>query len=132
MYLADMEAMTTTALDAGARLLDAIGAQDFAAMEACFAPAARLRAMVPSAVREDEGPAAIGARFRFWWEELDHVELVQSELEPVADRIRLRYCLRGHDADDGWVTVEQTGYLQAEEDAISVLNLVCSGFRPAE
>ena len=55
--------MTTTALDAGARLLDAIGAQDFAAMEACFAPAARLRAMVPSAVREDEGPAAIGARF---------------------------------------------------------------------
>ena len=122
----------TTALGVGARLLAAIGAQDFAALEACFAPAARLRALVPSALREEEGPAAIESRFRFWWEGLDHVELVESELEQVADRVRLRYCLRGHDADDGWVTVEQTGYLQVEENAISVLNLVCSGFRPAE
>lgn len=127
-----MEATTTTTLDAGARLLAAIGAQDFAVMESCFAPAARLRALVPSALREEEGSAAIAARFRFWWEGLDHVELVESELEQVADRVRLRYCLRGHDADDGWVTVEQTGYLQVEEGAISVLNLVCSGFRPAE
>lgn len=126
-----MEGTTSAAVDAGARLIDAIAAQDFAAIEACFAPAARFRAMVPSAVREEEGPAAIGARLRLWWEGLDHVELVQSEVEPVADRIRLRYRLRGHDAD-GWVTVEQTGYLQAEEGAISVLNLVCSGFRPAE
>ena len=127
-----MEATTTTTLDAGARLLAAIGAQDFAVMESCFAPAARLRALVPSALREEEGSAAIAARFRFWWEGLDHVELVESELEPLVDRVRLRYCLRGHDADDGWVTVEQTGYLQVEENAISVLNLVCSGFRPAE
>lgn len=126
-----MEATATTALGAGARLLDAIGAQDFAALESCFAPAARLRALVPSVLREEEGPAAIGARFRFWWEGLNHVELVESELEPVADRVRLRYRLRGHDGDDGWVTVEQTGYLQAEDGAISVLNLVCSGFRPA-
>lgn len=127
-----MEATTTAALDAGARLLDAIGAQNFARMEGCFAPSARLRAMVPSTLREEEGPAAIAARFRFWWERLEQVELVESELEPMADRVRLRYRLRGHDPDDGWLTVEQTGYFQAEDGAISVLNLVCSGFRPAE
>lgn len=127
-----MDGTTNAAVDVGARLIDAIAAQDFAAMESCFAPSARLRAMVPSTLREEEGPAAIAARFRFWWEGLEQVELVESELEPVADRVRLRYRLRGHDADDGWVTVEQTGYVQTEEDAISILNLVCSGFRPVE
>jgi hypothetical protein len=127
-----MEVTTTAALDAGARLLDAIGAQDFARMEGCFASSARLRAMVPSMLREEEGAAAIVARFRLWWEDLEQVELVESELEPMADCVRLRYRLRAHDRDDGWVTVEQTGYFHAEDGGISVLNLVCSGFRPAE
>jgi hypothetical protein len=112
------------------RLVDAIAARDFDAIEACFAPDARMRALVPARVREEEGAAAIVARMRFWWEDAEPFEVEDSELEPVADRIRLRWRVYGHDAEDGWWRQEQSGYLAVEDSRIATLNVVCSGSRP--
>lgn len=125
--------MSTTAgpgLDVAAELLDAIAGRDFAGIEACFAPDARMRALVPARLRDEEGAGAIVARMRFWWEEGDEFELVDSELEPVADRIRFRWRIRHSDPERGPCLQEQSGYLAVEDGRIATLNLVCSGDRP--
>ncbi len=127
-----MDTTTNAAVAVGARLIDAIAAQDFAAAQECFAPDARLRGLVPSALREEEGAGAIAGRLRFWFGETRELELIESELEPVSDRVRIRYLVKGYDPDEGLTLVEQTGYLHAPEGKITILNLVCSGHRPAE
>jgi ketosteroid isomerase-like protein len=116
--------------DAPSRFLDALAARDFDAIGACFAPDAKLRALVPHTVREDDGPAAIAQRFRFWIGDLTVYELVGPESDPVSDRVHVRYRLRGIDADEGPGFMEQHGYMAVEDGKITALNLVCSGFRP--
>ena len=113
------------------RLLDAIARKDFPAMRACFADDARLRALVPSALREDEGPEAIEARFRFWWEAIDRFEVLDSDVDPLADLVHVRYRLAGVDPEDGPVVGEQQAYLEVGDGRIRGMNLVCSGMRPA-
>lgn len=117
--------------DPAARLFDAMADRDYDAIAACFAPGARLRALVPKALRDDEGPAAIAERFRFWWGELEDFELAETETEPVEDRVRIRFRVRARDPEDGWVVQEQSGYLTAADGLVTALNTVCSGFRPA-
>jgi hypothetical protein len=118
------------ALGVAARLVDAIAGRDFAAAESCFAPDARMRALVPLRLRDESGAAAIVARMRFWWEEGDDHELVDSELESLADRIRFRWRIRHSDPELGLCVQEQSGYLACAGDRIATLNLVCSGDRP--
>lgn len=127
-----MDTTTNAAVEVGARLIDAIAAQNFDAVRECFAPDARLRGLVPSTLREEEGAGAIAERLRFWFGAVRELELVESELEPVSDRVRIRYRLKGDDPDEGLTLVEQSGYLHAPEGQITVLNLVCSGHRPVE
>ena len=114
-----------------AALIDAIAAQDFEAAEACFTPDARMRALVPSTLREVDGPAAIAARMRVWWGETEHFELLESAIDEVGDRVSIRYRLYGKEPRAGWCVVEQSAYLEVEDGRISTLNLVCSGERPA-
>jgi len=132
LYLAGMETTARAAIDAGARLIDAIAAQDFDAVQECFAPDARLRGLVPSTLREEEGAGAIAKRLRVWFGEVRDLELIESELEPVSDRVRIRYRLTGDYPDEGPTVVEQCGYLHAPDGRITILNLVCSGNRPVE
>lgn len=48
-------------LGVAAELLDAIAGRDFAGIEACFRPDARMRALVPARVRDERGAPAIVA-----------------------------------------------------------------------
>jgi hypothetical protein len=112
------------------RFLDAVERRDFEALGACFAPGARLRALVPSRLREEEGPEAIAARFRFWFVDLDEFEVVESGAGRTADRTRFSYTLSGVKPELGPVVVEQRGYLDVDDGLISGLSLVCSGFCP--
>jgi hypothetical protein len=111
-------------------LIDAIGARDFEAIEACFAEDARMRALVPGRLRDEEGPGAIAARMRFWWDETEGFELLQSEIDAVGDHLGLRYRLRWKDPELGWCDTEQAAYLAVEDSRIAALDLVCSGSRP--
>ena len=113
------------------RFLDALGRRDFEVLGACFAPNARLRALVPAMLREEEGPDAIAARFRFWFADLDGFEVVESGAGHTADRPRFSYTLAGVKPELGPVVVEQRGYLDVDDGLISGLSLVCSGFCPA-
>jgi hypothetical protein len=112
------------------RFLDAVGARDFDAIAACFSDDARLRALVPERLREEDGPAAIAERYRFWLGTKESSELLDREHDELLGRERLRYRLRVVHPQDGPCVMEQEGYATVDGDRITALNLVCSGFRP--
>jgi hypothetical protein len=118
--------------DAVERFLRALEARDYERLAECFTPTAKLRALVPSALREAEGPEAIVARFRIWIDDLAGYELLAADSEPVLGREHMRYRFRGVDPEDGLTESEQHGYAMVEDGRISALNLVCSGFQPLD
>jgi hypothetical protein len=112
------------------RFLDAVGSRDFDAIAACFHDDARMRALVPSRLRDESGPEAIAARYRYWLGDADTVELVEHEHDSIVGRERLRYRLRVVDPENGEQLMEQEGYATVNDGRIATLNLVCSGFLP--
>ena len=113
-------------------LLEAISARDLERIGACFTPGARLRALTPHELRELEGPDAITDRYRRWLEPLEAFAVVSGDVEPIADRVRLRYRFRGRDPVKGWQENEHTAYAAVAGGRIEALNLSCTGFRPSE
>ena len=113
-------------------LLEAIRARDTGRIAACFTTDARLRARTPHELRELDGPDAIADRYRRWLEPLESFALVSGDVEPVADRVRLRYRFRGRDPVKGWQENEHTAYAAVVEGRVAALNLSCAGFRPSE
>jgi hypothetical protein len=112
------------------RFLRSLATRDYDGLADCFAPTARMRALVPTRVREEDGPQAIAARYRFWLDDYDQYQVVATDNERVADREQLRYLIRGVDPKDGPGVLEQFGYATVDGGRITALNLVCSGFRP--
>lgn len=112
-------------------LRDAIVARDTERIAACFAPDARLRALTPHRLREEVGRDAIGRRYRAWLA-LESFTVTSSDVEPVADRVRLRYRFHGRDPRKGWQENEHTAYATVAKGRVVALNLSCAGFRPAE
>ncbi len=113
------------------RFLQALETRDFEGIASCFAPNGHLRALVPTALREDEGSAAAAERFRLWVGELTEFAVTETAVDDFLDRVHVRYRMNGIDPEDGPVTCEQQAYLTLEGDAIAAMNLVCSGWRPA-
>jgi hypothetical protein len=112
------------------RFLDAVSARDFDGIAACFHDDARMRALVPSRLRDETGPDAIADRYRFWLGDADTVELLAREHDEIVGRERLRYRLRIVHPQNGEQVMEQEGYAKVTGDRITALNLVCSGFLP--
>jgi ketosteroid isomerase-like protein len=113
-------------------LLGAIAARDRARLMACLAPDARLRALTPHRLREELGPDLIAGRYSSWLDALEEFAVTSSDVEQVADRVRLRYRFRGRDPAKGWQENEHTAYATVVDGRIAALNLSCAGFRPAE
>ena len=127
-----MATATRDDLQAAHRFLDALATLDWDALRACFTPDARLRALVPTTLREEEGPDAIIDRLRYWFGELEDFRLLESGVEELIDRVNVRYRLAGTDPDDGPIVVEQQCYFAIDDGRIAVIDSVCSGPRPAE
>ncbi|HZR91090.1 MAG TPA: nuclear transport factor 2 family protein [Gaiellaceae bacterium] len=117
--------------DVGQQLVSAVRARDFDALAACFAAGARVRILTPRSLRELEGPEAAADRFRAWFGDADGFELLDAEVTPVADRLRIRWHTRGRNPDKGWQENDHTGYAEVEKGKIVTLNVSCAGFRPA-
>lgn len=113
------------------RFLDALEARDFYVAAQLFAEDGWLRTLGPQRLHEDEGPDMVDSRFNFSWGDLDQLELVSREVARVHDRTAIRFRWRGRDPDDGWIEVEQSGYLRLGGDGrIIVMNVADSGFIP--
>jgi hypothetical protein len=127
-----MATATRSEVQVAERFVDAIACADWDAVEAMLAPDVQLRALVPSTLREEEGPTAVVERFKFWWAPLTELRLLDSGAEPIASQVRVHYRLAGTDPDDGPIVVEQQCYLTVVDGSIAKINSVCSGFQPAD
>jgi len=111
------------------RFLDALERRDFEQLGATFKPAGRFRGLVPSALREAEGPEAVAERFRIWNGDAEDWELLESDTEQLADVVRLRWRVASTDPELGRTVYEQTAYAGVDDEGIAWMNLVCSGDR---
>ena len=111
-------------------LIEAIAAQDWGRLQACFAPEVQFRALIPPGVRERFGAAATAELIGAWFGDADPLELVDSQIDAVGDRVHVSY--RFHAIEEGKsYLVEQHLYCVVGSDGIESVNLLCSGFRPA-
>lgn len=114
----------------GRRFVELIVAHDWEALAGCFAPDARFTAVIPkdNAFRDRAGREAAARQLQAWFGDADVTELLSSEVEPLAGRVRIVYRIHEHEPD-GWYLVEQIAYATVGTEGFSEMNLACSGFR---
>ena len=70
--------------------------------------------------------------FGAWFEPTDRIDTLDDlQTGTVADRDRVAYRLRVSN-EHGIFLVEQQAYFDTEDDRITWLRIMCSGFRPVE
>jgi hypothetical protein len=113
----------------GARLVEAIAAQNTSAISTCFADDARFRALISPGLRERTGGADVAALIEGWFADSTELALVDSAASEVGDRVHVAYRFEGVEEGEPYV-VEQQLYGTVEHGKIADADLLCSGFRP--
>jgi hypothetical protein len=113
----------------GIKFVEALAAQDEAALATCFAHDVELRALVPPGFRERTGAADAAALIAGWLVDSTGLRLLESRTDEIADRLHIAYRFEGVEDGQPYV-VEQSLYCSLGADAIERADLLCSGFRP--
>ncbi len=127
-----MTAPRSSATDLGAAFVAALTAKDFGGLADTLAPDVRMRALIPPGLVELSGAEPAAARFAAWFGESEHLELVQSGTDQIADRLHVFYRLRVKNPALPWKIVEQHLFCATAEGRVAALDLVCSGLRCEE
>jgi hypothetical protein len=118
----------------GERFARAVAAKDTEALLGLLDPQIDFRAMTPGRFWEESSASAVvnDVIFGHWFEPTDQIEAIEGiEHGMVVDRHRVGYRFRVTN-DDGTYTVEQQAYIGVQDDCISWLRIMCSGYRPVE
>lgn len=113
----------------GEQLVRAIARQDPSAIADCFTPEAQFRALIPPGLREREEANETAALIAAWFSDSTDLDLIESELDEVGDRLHLAYRFQGVEEGQPYV-VEQHLFCTLKDDKIARADLLCSGFRP--
>jgi hypothetical protein len=127
-----MSTQPSLASDLGTQLITALAQRDFPRLANTLTPDVRMRALIPPGPIEVSGAEAAAAKFSSWFADAEELELVRSGSDTVADRLHVFYRLRLKKPGDLRKIVEQHLLCAFDEDRITALDLVCSGFRPDE
>lgn len=127
-----MSTQRSSASDLGSALVAALAQRDFPRLANTLAPDVRMRALIPPGPVEVSGAEAAAAKFSSWFADAEELELIRSGSDTVADRLHVFYRLRVKKPGDLRKIVEQHLLCAFDDDRISALDLVCSGFRPDE
>jgi hypothetical protein len=117
---------------AAGAFLDSLAAQDFAGLGGALTTDARLRALVPSGLREWTGAQVIAVVFTRWFGDTEDFELAEATVGEVGGRLHLHWRLRmrAERLGSGWFTVEQQVYADTDASGpIARLDLLCTGYR---
>jgi TusA-related sulfurtransferase len=115
---------------AAKRFVEAVAARDLHGIVAALAPDARFRYLIPPGPGEIAGAAAVAAKYLQWFGAADALRVQSVLVEPLADRISVRYRFLLHE-QEGWQVIEQQTFLDIDEELrITAIDLLCSGFRP--
>jgi hypothetical protein len=113
--------------------LEGLAAQDFTRLGEAIASDVRLRALVPSGLREWTGAEPVAGQFARWFGDTEDFELIEATVGEVGGRLHLRWRLRlrAQRLGAGWFTVEQQAYADTGDGGrIAQLDLLCTGYRP--
>jgi hypothetical protein len=118
--------------EAADEFIAALAAQDVDRIERCFAPGVRFFAAVPSQnpLRERIGARDVAEQLAAWFGDADPLELVDSQHEWIADKLRISYRFRSF-KEGAWQLVEQQAFCEVGGAGIEQMHLACSGFRPS-
>ncbi|HXQ91626.1 MAG TPA: sulfurtransferase TusA family protein [Nitrososphaerales archaeon] len=108
----------------------ALSDRDSERLEACFHPEVRMRALVPSGLRELSGTSDVVAQLNSWFAEAESIQVLEKNVYRVADRLHIRYRFREHYSDGETEIIEQDAYCDLLEGQIATIDLLCSGHRP--
>jgi SnoaL-like domain len=120
----------SSATDPGVTFVAALAARDFDRLAGVLASNTRMRALIPPGPLELSGAEPAAARFASWFGDAERLELLHSGTDEVGDRLHVFYRLRVKRDGDPWKVIEQHLFCVLDEDRITALDLVCSGFRP--
>jgi hypothetical protein len=73
----------------GIRLVEAIAAQDAAAIADCFSREAEFRALTPYGLRERTGADETAALLAAWYGDSTVIDLIDTRTDEVGDRLHL-------------------------------------------
>ena len=119
--------------DRAGAFLGSLAAQDFAQLGGTLAAGARMRALLPSDVKEWAGSGEITRVFARWFGDTQDFELIEATTGEVVGLLYLRWRLRlrAERLGTGWFTVEQQAYADTGDDGrICRLDLLCTGYLP--
>ena len=122
----------SSATDRGAAFVEALAERDYPRLARTLAPDVRMRALIPPGPLEVSGSEAASAKFSSWFGDAEELDLVRSGSDTVADRLHVFYQLRVKKPGDVSKIVEQHLLCEYDDDRVTALDLVCSGFRPDE
>ena len=111
--------------------MDAVAAQDVAAIAACFKRDVECRALVPPGLHERTGAENAAALVAGWFADSTELDLVEFRTEEVGDRLHVAYRFEGVEDGEPYV-VEQHLFCTLAGSVIERADLLCSGFRPRD
>ena len=120
----------SSATDLGTGFVAALAERDFPRLADTLTSEVRMRALIPPGLVEVSGADAATAKFESWFGDAEELRLIRAGSNAVADRLHVFYRLRVKRAGDVPKLVEQHLLCALENDRISGLDLVCTGFRP--
>ena len=125
-----MNTQRSSATDLGTALVTALAQRDFPRLANTLTADVRMRALIPPGPVELSGAEAAAAKFSSWFADAEEFELLRSGNDTVADRLHVFYRLRVKKPGDQSKIVEQHLLCTYDDDRITALDLVCTGFRP--
>lgn len=116
--------------DLGVRFAQTVAAQDAAALKQLLAPRVSFRALTPGRCWEsDDADAVVDEVILGTWfsPERSITRILKVDCATVGTVDRVGYCFQAR-LPDGDFIIEQQAYLRAENDKISWLRILCSGY----
>ncbi len=124
--------MPASASAVGEQFARSLLSKDWGGMAAVLDPSVEFRGLTPGRYWEANAASTlIDEVLRKWFEPNDEIyEVLAIATGRVVDRERVVYRARIRNTDGDFVC-EQTAYYDTEDNRITKLRILCSGFRPA-
>jgi hypothetical protein len=115
----------------GQRFAEALAAKDYGAVEQLLVPEVDFKGLTPGRFWEaNDRSTVVRDVLQQWFEDDDKIEgLLDSNAGSVGDRESIKYRVKVQN-DDGTFEVEQQAYYETDGERITMMRVLCSGFRP--
>ena len=114
----------------GTRFARALGSKDFETITSLLHPDVDLKGLTPGRHWEAVGHEGVNDVLQQWFEPSDDIrDVVAVTTGRVVDRHHVSYRFVGTNPD-GDFEVEQQMYYEHDDGSITMMRIMCSGFRP--